>query len=559
MVRKVVLILQIILLPVLFSCNASLINVTFSLLAGSSQDEIFDPKLGGAGNAEFTYILGGSASTTVIIEVKQGVSTVRTLFNGQQTGQPTPYSIQWDGKNSSNQFVDPGAYTIHIEAQAKTNVVLDIPVNIVRLGISEISAIDNSSNNEFPMVYYMRGASQTFTQTPGTGEFRMTASPSETSDLDLDTGTARTSPAVYTNLASYPMNGAVIESYKYNLPICYIRGSIPRFDVTLGDTATSNLPGNAQITCGYPVAGYSIRTFCKSGASDYMTNTDTDNSPGETLSFTGTSALSTYVEKDTQNLAWSWQWQKNGSLTWNDVSGAFSTNHTIYTIYDTPWFPSSGTRYSPWVRVVDDVCRWCQTYSGGTANTEADLHVAIVHGFLLDGGTNGGGDYYYDRAGGGATHYGGAFTNLSGFYRKTNGRAINCRDCAYLTNVQYNMVGCTNVVVIHLGGGMNPLYALQGIGWYPTWCDNDPATGASQKIFNTFNQHGFGWHEVCSTSTVGDPILDACMNLDEDGTPYSAPPGTSAWNDSRTWASYNSLLSAGTPVRSNYGKSTTIN
>ncbi len=528
------------------------LTVKCSTLAnGVDNPRIFDPKLDGADELEFSYILGDNGVESVMnISVKKGAANAKTLFEGNLIGKTAPYTIKWDGKDTNGKFVDPGAYVIHIEALAGNLAELDIPIDIIRLGISKVAAVDNGGDNEYQMVYYMRGTAQQFTQTPTTGEFSMAKSTAGVSDLDNDDGTPKTPSAVHTDLKSYPMDGYDIEQYNHNLPVCYIRGTTPKFEVTLGATATSNINSTSK-TCNYPVSGFDIRTICKDTGVEIATTGDEDNEPGEKITYTATDALPNYVDDFTFSIDWTWQYKPNGGATWIDIPGKFSFEYKIYTLYAEPYFPSTGTQYAPWVKTVDDVVRWCGAHVTGDVDTIDELYTAIDKGFFLDAGSNGTGLYCYDcNPGSGATHYVNYTTsalNLSGFYRLTNGKRINCTDCATLSCCIYNMMGATNVQRVRLGS--MTLNAIEGIGWQQF----------TLSLWGT--SHGFSYHHVCTTATNMEYILDDCMNLDIDGDPLTLP-GTRGWNNPRIWTGtmgYDYLSARNTVTRSLDGKHTAIN
>lgn len=521
-----------------------------TLAAVGEYPRIYDPKLPDAGEVEFSYILGEPGVVSeMTITVKKGTSIANTLFTGKQTGKADPYSFKWDGKDGNGKFVDPGTYTVHVEALAGLVAELDYTIDIVRIGIKKIAALDNGGDNELQMVYYMRGTSQQFTQTPATGEFSMAKGGTVVSDLDKNDGTPKDIPAFHTDLKSYPMDGYAIEENDYNLPICYLRGSTPKFDVTLAESGTSNISKTAK-TCNYPVSGFDIRMICESGGAQLATNADEDNQPGETLTYTANSSLPDYVGKFNYKIDWTWQYKANGTSIWVDIPGKVTVETNVYTILDTPYFPQTGTQYAPWVKTVDDVARWCDNHVSGNVDTLDELYVAVDHGFFLDAGSNGTGDYCYDcNPGSGATHYVNYTTselNLSGFYNLSNGKRINCTDCATISCCIYNMMGASNVQRVRLGSMQ--LNAIEGIGW-------------QQFTLNLWGTgHGFSYHHVCTTSSTMAYILDDCMNLDIDGDPYTLP-GSRGWNDPRIWtgtSGYDYLSASNSVSRTLDGKHTGI-
>jgi hypothetical protein len=96
-----------------------------------------------------------------------------------------------------------------------------------------------------------------------------------------------------------------------------------------------------------------------------------------------------------------------------------------------------------------------------------------------------------------------------------SGHYVNCRDCATIVSTFANVLGCdlsqsmmgTNSDVFFL----NPMLAIGCNTWHP---------GCT-----SWDGHYFSWHEVAwkGACTSDDEIFDACLQVDGDADPTSAP------------------------------------
>ena len=92
-----------------------------------------------------------------------------------------------------------------------------------------------------------------------------------------------------------------------------------------------------------------------------------------------------------------------------------------------------------------------------------------------------------------------------------------------------SMLGVPNMELFHLGS--MTLRAIWGIG-----CDD-------YTLDLWSGSHGFSYHHII-TRDGGTNISDACLCVDEDGSPDSLP-GTPGFNHDRDWNNYESLLATG--------------
>jgi hypothetical protein len=101
-----------------------------------------------------------------------------------------------------------------------------------------------------------------------------------------------------------------------------------------------------------------------------------------------------------------------------------------------------------------------------------------------------------------------------------NGIYLNCSDCAGSTSTMLAMLGVDNVQLVHLGS--MTLKAIWGIGC-PAYTTNLWGGGG----------HGFSYHKII-TRDAAVHVSDACMCLDEDGSPQTTP-GIPGYNCDREW------------------------
>lgn len=205
---------------------------------------------------------------------------------------------------------------------------------------------------------------------------------------------------------------------------------------------------------------------------------------------------------------WRWQYRTSGG-SWTDFD---TSKHRVYSVLSSPTAPWQQTPYSasnkalPWTEALDKACTWAVLASdpvkAGEMVTRAiyNLGPSVVT---------------YDCPGGGATHYAmGSSFNLSAFLDRLaggygNGYYVNCTDCATFTSTFSNLLGVDLWQSrMQWSFGLNPLLAIGSSTW-------QPACGWS----------GFSYHEVAWTGAcdVGDRVYDACLQVDGDADPTSAP------------------------------------
>ncbi len=201
-----------------------------------------------------------------------------------------------------------------------------------------------------------------------------------------------------------------------------------------------------------------------------------------------------------------WHWQyRIGNANWTDFE---VTNHKIYAVLDrptAPWTQAAGSTELPWTDALDFACEWA---SGATTR---DAVATAITKRIYDLGPS---VIEYDCPGGGSSHYSWGHFDCSSFIDRLRGgpglgRYVNCSDCATFVSTFANLVGCD--LWQSVMGYSFDLYPIRGIG-SSVW---ETACG-----WGGFNYHEVAWKDGCTES---DPIFDACLQVDGDSNPLSAP------------------------------------
>jgi hypothetical protein len=512
-------------------------------IASDGHTRIADPKLQGGGASAAFHLVSGT-SQAAKAEVLGSGGLVKSLWTGTLIAGAAPTSVFWDGRDAAGQYVPTGAYTLRVMPQVGGGTELSLPIDVVRLGVTEIEFQDSgAADDEWQMVYFKKGATDgMFYATPAVHEYFNTKDPGQISDLDLNDGNPRPPVAVHALTDVPVMDGVEYEIERYNYPLAYVAGASPRLEVTLGNggTTATGLP----MASGYPVVGYNLRlkaTF--TGGATAVTGNVV---PGGTA-VVGAPALPGDVGRYPISVTWSWQYAPAGVGAWSDVPGTVQTAHRIYTLLAQPKFKAgaSGTQYTgPWVEVADDFANW-KTALGIPTSTASGFVQTFVKGFF---GQNSGiptsiegviYDAYPLGGDGGATHYFQSFGENMDLSALLNNHAkgiyVNCTDNMGAATTMLSMLGLSGVRPLRLGP--MTLKAIWGIG----------AASYTTSLWGG-GSHSFSYHHIV-TRTDGFDVIDTCMQLDEDGTP-TATPGFPGWNTDRLWAGINGYndLAAYNPV-----------
>lgn len=491
---------------------------------------IADPKLTGGGARLAFRLEPIGATATVTAELLRNGVPVLTLWSGAVSGGAGAIEVVWDGRDSSGARAPTGAYGLRVSAPGLAPV--DRPLDLVRLGVTELEAQDGVGlDDEFQMVYFMKGTSYAFYATPAIHEYLNLARAGETSDLDLDDGEPRPAAAVHAHVAEPALDAGNYELATHNYPLAYVRGARPRLELTFGNGATA--ANGAPMGVGYPVPGCEIRVVCLDGAA--VPGSDRVR-PGD-VALLELEPLPDAVQRTERTLTLRFQSREAGAA-WQDVPGELTIPLRFYTLLGPPQWKAgaTGTQYSgPWVEVADYVSSWKDVLGLGTSD-QLGLTEVHVKGFF---GQNGGiptaiegvvYDAYPLGGDGGATHYHSFSTWNMNLARLLNahasGKYVNCSDNMGATTTMLSMMGATNVRPVRLGT-MN-LRAIWGIG-------------APDYTLNLWGgSHAFSYHHIV-TDEDAVTVSDSCMQLDEDGNP-SALPGMPGWNVRRPWAGTNGYM-----------------
>jgi hypothetical protein len=205
---------------------------------------------------------------------------------------------------------------------------------------------------------------------------------------------------------------------------------------------------------------------------------------------------------------WRWQYRLNAGDPWQELR---HTLHRIYVVLGTPtlpWVQTAGSTQLPWTEVLDYACDW-----GILANTPDEAGAKVTERvYALGPGT-----MAYDCPGGGATHYALGSFDCTKFLELLrggpgNGDLVNCTDCATILSTFANILGCDLWQSrMQSGFKLNPFIAIGYNAWYP---------GCSNWLGTSFSYHEVAWKGGC---TASDAVFDACLQLDADAMPDSAP------------------------------------
>ena len=489
---------------------------------------IADPKLtDGEAWIEFELRFSPTPAAASVELLHRGV-VVMNLWSGTLLSNAPATRVEWDGRKHAVVRAPLDDYALRVQAAGFASI--ERPLTLVRLGVTEIEAQDSPGlDNEFQMVYFMKGSSYAFYATPAIHEYVNVTPVGETADLDLNDGSPRPPVAVHDDTASPVLDGLNYEATTHNYPLSYVMGARPRLELTFGST-TVNKNGFTAGT-NYPVNGCQLRVACDGAEAVVGASAAT---PGGTA-LLDLDPLSAEVGREDRTLAMRWEYREQGDPQWYPVPGTQPIALRFYTLLGPPQFKSgaSGTQYTgPWVEVAEYVSSWKNTLGLATAD-QRGLTEVHIKGFF---GQNGGipapiegvkYDSYPLGGDGGATHYYVFGANNMNLARLLNFHAsgvfVNCSDNMGATTTMLSMMGATNMRPVRLGSMF--LRAIWGIG----------APAYTLNLWGS--SHSFSYHHIV-TDDGAVTVSDSCMQLDEDGN-ASALPGVPGWNVQRLWAGAN--------------------
>jgi hypothetical protein len=209
-----------------------------------------------------------------------------------------------------------------------------------------------------------------------------------------------------------------------------------------------------------------------------------------------------------------WFWQARDANDDEDEWERFSTTrHRIYSVLRTPTAPWQQAPFTAanteilWADVLDYACWWAfgaKTADGAACHVTRhvyDLGPAVIT---------------YDCPGGGSTHYALFGFDCTAFLERLgggvgNGYYVNCTDCATITSTFANSLGCDlwqSRMFGPMSFALNEILAIGSNVWQ-TACG-----------WGGFSYHEVAWEAGC---TADDDVFDACLQVDGDADPTTAP------------------------------------
>jgi hypothetical protein len=205
---------------------------------------------------------------------------------------------------------------------------------------------------------------------------------------------------------------------------------------------------------------------------------------------------------------WRWQYRLKKNDPWTDFA---TSEHRIYVLLEVPKAPWQQTpnlpnnTQLPWTDVLDRACIWA--FAATSRDAAAEKVTQSVYGL-------GPSIVEYDCPGGGSSWYSSGSFKCSAFLDLLQGgfglgKYINCSDCATIVSTFANAVGC-DLWQSRMASffALNPLLAIGSNVWQ-TACG-----------WGSFSYHEVAWKDGC---TANDPVWDACLQVDGDADPTSAP------------------------------------
>jgi hypothetical protein len=205
---------------------------------------------------------------------------------------------------------------------------------------------------------------------------------------------------------------------------------------------------------------------------------------------------------------WLWQYRATSMSPWIDIG---ITMHRVFAVLrapTAPWQQSpaglSNTQL-PWADLLQYACSWAKG-----AKTADEASAAITKAIYALGPSI----IEYDCPGGGSSWYSWPDFDATALLDRLgggpgNGIYINCSDCATFTSSCANLVGA-DLWQSRMGWGfsLNEILAIGSSAWQ-TACG-----------WGSFWYHEVAWKGAC---TANERVYDACLQVDGDADPMSAP------------------------------------
>jgi hypothetical protein len=452
---------------------------------------VFDPHLGAALAIE-SAAQGGVPYQATLSVLDGAGAAVRELVSGAARQGGQTYRDAWDGRDAQGRWLRPGRYALRLEvARGGQAERVERAVHLVRLGALAIVFLDRGDASRVSLQFHRPDpgvSGNPFAVDAAGPAWTLPRSPLGPGCLDAADGSALPGPDPWTDTARPPRDAAGdVAARGRSLPVAYALGASPRLFVSLGSQAAV---GAAAVPAGWPIQGLPLRLVVGGPAA----------LPG-VASAPLVAGAQAQVDLPPQGggvgaalleLELRFEYQEGGA--WRPIPGAQRTRHGYYRLLGQP------VGGQAWVGAVDLACR----FAGGAPQDGASLLSALVRG------VNGQQGLRYDEVYG-ASAYSDVDYNLDlGAYLdgQRHGRTINCSDCASLVSALANHCG-VDARVVTIGWNF-ALHWIRGIG----------ASAFGHSLFG--GVHAFSYHDVASRDR-GQTIHDACLSVDDDGQPWSAP------------------------------------
>ncbi len=454
----------------------------------------FDPKLEGAA-LDVTWRVpgGGQAQATLDVLDAQGRAVARLVGGLVPAGQALQAS--WDGRDAGGRFVAPGRYALRAAATLPGGGAAagERAVHVVRVGLVSATFADTGPGGARVQLAYHapngRLDGNRLALDAMGAAWTLSRSPLGDGCLDAPDGAPLALPAVWTDLAQPPRDGAgQVVLRGRSLPVAYVAGARPEVRLGLGDRAAA---GGAAVPCGYPVAGHPLRVA-------FAGEVTRELAPGGEVALR-LPAVAGAIGRSDLELPLTFEVLEGGA--WRRVPGLHRLAVRVYTVLGAP--RQGGGLERPWVAAVDRVAGW----SAGRAGTAAEALAAIVEALNAREGLR------YDGAQGAPAYTDGVSLSrpdvlLDQWLHRLRGSTVNCLDCAGLVTTLADAVGVAAEVAI--AGWNFALHWIQGLG----------SPGFTRDLFG--GHHAFSYHAVASVDR-GASVHDACLRVDDDAWPQASP------------------------------------
>lgn len=205
---------------------------------------------------------------------------------------------------------------------------------------------------------------------------------------------------------------------------------------------------------------------------------------------------------------WRWQYREVPFGQWTDFA---ISQHRVFALLRTPTAPwqqtpaAASNTQLPWMDLLKYVCTWAKdAHSANEASADITKAIYALGPSVIE----------YDCPHGGSSWYSWPDFDASALLDRLgggpgNGIYINCSDCATFVSSCANLIGA-DLWQSRMGWGF-PLNKILAIG-SNVW---QTACG-----WGGFSYHEVAWKDAC---TENDNIYDACLQVDGDADPTTAP------------------------------------